>query len=253
MSQAHMSELIERLSAYIEAIEAQTRTGPDAPQSDLRVGLHMCADAMSEARDEITRLQALVEQLAKIGSDMADVLACYDELAADTFRRGLTMADHDQPEIIHRMPTSLDPSLEGPSIAMPDQVEVTQEDREAVAKWEGICEGWHLGQLSSFDALLQAVARHRQAAIQKARADALKRSAVNVYYVIRYLPPKAAGYGEVTFAFSTAAPITMDDARTLYPEQFCAPGFYSLMQATGETYTPTAIRSLTEQEVSREG
>lgn len=58
-----------------------------------------------------------------------------------------------------------------------------------------------------------------------------------VYYVIRYLPPKAVGFGEVAFAFSANWPTTMDDARMMFADVFAEPGFYSLMTATGETFT----------------
>jgi hypothetical protein len=57
------------------------------------------------------------------------------------------------------------------------------------------------------------------------------------YYIVRYLPPKAAGFGEIAFAFSASGEVTMGTVRTLYPAKMCEPGFYSLMRATGETFT----------------
>lgn len=57
------------------------------------------------------------------------------------------------------------------------------------------------------------------------------------YYIVRYLPPKAAGFGEIAFAFSTNGPVDMDTVRTLFPERLIEPGFYSLMKATGSTFS----------------
>lgn len=58
-----------------------------------------------------------------------------------------------------------------------------------------------------------------------------------VYYLVRYLPPKGSGMGEIAFAVSTSALLTLEDLQTERPDQFVAPGFYSLMKATGETLT----------------
>lgn len=63
-------------------------------------------------------------------------------------------------------------------MTMPDQVEVTQADRDAAADYLAAC-GWDWGACGDIregrvdHPVVQAFARHRQAAIQKARADAL--------------------------------------------------------------------------------
>lgn len=49
-----MSDIVERLNRYVESIQVK---------NDLKVGPHMCADAMDEAAQAITALTAEIERL----------------------------------------------------------------------------------------------------------------------------------------------------------------------------------------------
>lgn len=57
-----------------------------------------------------------------------------------------------------------------------------------------------------------------------------------VFYLLRYLPPKTGGEGEVVAAICTPE-WTLVKWRESNPNLFEKPGFYSLMRSTGETLT----------------
>lgn len=115
-------------------------------------------------------------------------------------------------------------------MTMPDQVSVTQEDREAAAALRRTLEGrlLHLDEVKYADgrydtsAEVQAFARNRRAAIQKARADALK--PVEAFIKLH---------------------TTTDDSGHVVA---CTSPSLTRWQIFA-----AAIRSLTEREVSREG
>jgi hypothetical protein len=107
---------------------------------------------------------------------------------------------------------------------MPDQVEVTRADQEARRAWVRdwySCEG-------AFLALDEAFARHRQAAVQKARADALGK-------VVRLVAEYGEKKGNEGLALLNAGHSATAQAA----------------RAGAATYLLDAIRSLTKQEVSR--
>jgi hypothetical protein len=67
-----------------------------------------------------------------------------------------------------------------------------------------------------------------------------------MYYLIRYLPPKTIGTGEIVFGFSHGeylrgekrdTNLTLEDVKEMYPDKFETKGFYTLMKGTGETLT----------------
>lgn len=56
-------------------------------------------------------------------------------------------------------------------------------------------------------------------------------------YLVRYLPPKQAGYGQIVHAISTNYTMTMEAYRSAHPEVFAEPGFYTLMLSADDTVT----------------
>ena len=67
-----------------------------------------------------------------------------------------------------------------------------------------------------------------------------------VFYALRYLAPGSSGYGHIVHAISTKSEMSLKDDpkkpevvnyRTIHPEAFVVPGFYSLMIGTGDTFT----------------
>lgn len=57
-----------------------------------------------------------------------------------------------------------------------------------------------------------------------------------VFWVLRFLPPKTIGEGEVVAALA-APEWTLAKWKESNPDLFEKPGFYTLMQSTGETLT----------------
>lgn len=57
-----------------------------------------------------------------------------------------------------------------------------------------------------------------------------------VFYLLRYLPPKTTGEGEIVAAVCTPA-WSLAKWRESRQDLFEKPGFYTLMQSTGETFT----------------
>lgn len=57
-----------------------------------------------------------------------------------------------------------------------------------------------------------------------------------VFYLLRYLPPKTTGEGEIVSALA-APEMTLAKWREANPALFETPGFYTLMRSTGETLT----------------
>lgn len=66
------------------------------------------------------------------------------------------------------------------------------------------------------------------------------------FYVLRYLPPKTFGNGEIALTFSTEGEPTLELIQGQYPDAFAKPGFYTLMKGTGQCLdlTPTPNRAL---------
>lgn len=64
-----------------------------------------------------------------------------------------------------------------------------------------------------------------------------------VFYVVRYLPPKEVGEGEIVFAVSTTKRSEEEEEETLarlretYPEKFEEPGFYHLLVSMSQYIT----------------
>jgi hypothetical protein len=59
----------------------------------------------------------------------------------------------------------------------------------------------------------------------------------DAYYAVRFLEPKQTGRGVIAFAFSVDRETDISEVREWWPDQFVAPGFYTLMKATGDTLT----------------
>lgn len=57
-----------------------------------------------------------------------------------------------------------------------------------------------------------------------------------VFWLLRYLPPKTNGEGEIVAALA-APEWSLEKWREANPKLFETPGFYSLMVSTGESLT----------------
>ena len=66
----------------------------------------------------------------------------------------------------------------------------------------------------------------------------------NVFYVVRYLPPKTFGDGEITLSVSVDGTATLEMLRGRFPDAFERDGVYTLAMSTDDQITVKAERRM---------